>query len=551
MLIIVWLHGCIGLHFWLRLRPWYQTVQPLLLALALLLPTLALIGFADGGRELRAHGRGRPGLARAQVSERHWPDPASAAWVYEAERQVLPGFVVVLLVTFGGRGVRALRGALARPRPAALPGRRHGRDRPRHERARGEPRGRHPACLGLRRPRALLDLPGPGRRGRRAPAAAGRRRGAGAGPDRRDADASASPASCGRPTISRSCRCCRRRPGRATSGSRSIRARASSARSRCCSPTCAPSPGWPRAACPTTWCSCSTSISRRWARRSSGRAAGSTSSSATASWRCSASTSSPSRPAARRSPARARWRSRSTSSTGGSADDLREPLRIGIGLHVGPVILGEMGYGRATSLTAIGDTVNVASRLEALTKEFDVELVVSARARRARRRRPRRVRGARIEIRGRRRPLRVRLVGDARALPLDGGRRRRRARRPGPGSPASAARCGSAIVIGMPCWTSAASMAYLVHDRYLIGTLAMPIADLPRRSLLLAALLGAPACRRRRRTAGRSRAGARGRHLGQRRRGRGAAAARRLHRGAAPSRRWSRRSRAACSAASR
>ena len=57
--------------------------------------------------------------------------------------------------------------------------------------------------------------------------------------------------------------------------------------------------------------------------------------------------------------------------------DLDQPLRIGIGLHSGPSIVGEMGYGRTTPLTAIGDTVNIASRLEALTKEFSAELVVS------------------------------------------------------------------------------------------------------------------------------------------------------------------------------
>ena len=51
---------------------------------------------------------------------------------------------------------------------------------------------------------------------------------------------------------------------------------------------------------------------------------------------------------------------------------------MGIGLHAGPAIVGEMGYGRAISLTAIGDTVNVASRLEALTKELGGQLVVSA-----------------------------------------------------------------------------------------------------------------------------------------------------------------------------
>ena len=57
--------------------------------------------------------------------------------------------------------------------------------------------------------------------------------------------------------------------------------------------------------------------------------------------------------------------------------DLDQPLRIGIGLHAGPAIVGEMGYERTAQLTAIGDMVNTASRLETLTKEFAVELVVS------------------------------------------------------------------------------------------------------------------------------------------------------------------------------
>lgn len=58
--------------------------------------------------------------------------------------------------------------------------------------------------------------------------------------------------------------------------------------------------------------------------------------------------------------------------------ELAEPLRIGIGIHAGPAIVGEMGYGSASAITAIGDSVNTASRLEGLAKEYRAELMVSA-----------------------------------------------------------------------------------------------------------------------------------------------------------------------------
>jgi adenylate cyclase len=59
------------------------------------------------------------------------------------------------------------------------------------------------------------------------------------------------------------------------------------------------------------------------------------------------------------------------------AADLPAPLRIGIGVHAGPAVVGRMGWGESFYLTAVGDTVHVAARLEQATKDYAAELVVS------------------------------------------------------------------------------------------------------------------------------------------------------------------------------
>ncbi|HZB91449.1 MAG TPA: adenylate/guanylate cyclase domain-containing protein [Stellaceae bacterium] len=117
------------------------------------------------------------------------------------------------------------------------------------------------------------------------------------------------------------------------------------------------------------------------------------------------------------------------------AHDLERPLRIGIGIHVGHAIVGEMGYGRAVSLTAVGDAVNTASRLEGVARDNGAELVVSeavlTHAGIALDESP----AQELEIRGRVERLTLRILASARTLPAPSVRG---ARRPPSGAALSA-----------------------------------------------------------------------------------------------------------------
>ena len=98
------------------------------------------------------------------------------------------------------------------------------------------------------------------------------------------------------------------------------------------------------------------------------------------------------------------------------AAELSEPLRIGVGIHTGPAVVGRMGYGSTVYLTAVGDTVHVASRLQDLTKDYQAQVVISEQVGRRADVDVSMFLRYEITVRNRREPLAIRVIDDVSAL---------------------------------------------------------------------------------------------------------------------------------------
>jgi adenylate cyclase len=422
VLVIAWLHGCIGLHFWLRLRSWYARALPYAYAGALLVPVLGLLGFVAGGREVERLATDPAWLEEAGLRI-GFPDEAGLAVLYAIERWFLIGFAAVLFGTLAARGMRRW---LIRRRAItiAYPGGQRvevqaGTTILEASRAAGIPhasvcggRGRCSTCR-VRISDGLEQLAPAGDQERKVLERVG------APPNVRLAcqtrprgDIAVVPIL--PPTAT--ARDAQPRPGYLQGHEEEIAVLFADLRA------------FTQLAEHKLPYDLVFLLNRYFRAMGTAVEASGGQLDKFIGDGVMALFGVGGRPSegCRRALAAARAMSESLSTLNESlSHDISEPLRIGIGIHAGPAIVGEMGHGRATSITAVGDTVNTASRLEALTKEYGCQLVFSETVAAHAGLDVAQLERHDIAIRGRVEPLAIHVVADARDLPaeLAGGRR--------------------------------------------------------------------------------------------------------------------------------
>jgi adenylate cyclase len=105
LLTIAWIHACIGLYFWLRLKPFFRWAAPFLLAIAVLLPPLAMTGTHRGAHEVTER------AAQPQWRSEHLRamPPAQRSVVDEITLFYFPIlYGSAIMLVFVARGVRAV-----------------------------------------------------------------------------------------------------------------------------------------------------------------------------------------------------------------------------------------------------------------------------------------------------------------------------------------------------------------------------------------------------------------------------------------------------------
>jgi adenylate cyclase len=105
LVLVAWVHGCMGIHYWLRMRPWYTRIRMVLYTFAVLLPMLALLGFAQAGRFV-ATLASDPIWIRELHADARTPDIMASAALRHAGDSIRMALGVLLAITLGARAMR-------------------------------------------------------------------------------------------------------------------------------------------------------------------------------------------------------------------------------------------------------------------------------------------------------------------------------------------------------------------------------------------------------------------------------------------------------------
>jgi adenylate cyclase len=108
LLTVVWMHGCIGIHYWLRLKRIFPQIAPPLLGIAVLLPVLALLGFVQGGKAI-VEIAPTPAWRAANLTPGQVGTSVENAWLALLHQQALLALAVVLALLIAARAARKLR----------------------------------------------------------------------------------------------------------------------------------------------------------------------------------------------------------------------------------------------------------------------------------------------------------------------------------------------------------------------------------------------------------------------------------------------------------
>jgi adenylate cyclase len=411
---IAWVHGCMGLHFWLRFRPWYARVFPLMLSVYLLVPVLGYLGFAEAGREVSALAR-EPGFVQRLMVETRTPSPAQRATLLRVRGGLENSAWALLVLTFLARGVRAylsprratVRVSYPDGRSVVVPA---GSTVLEASRSAGIPhasvcggRGRCSTCrIRVAGDQALLPAASP--------------------QEQRVLQRVGAP-----PNVRLACQL---RPSgdlavtpliqiAVSAGAAHASAAAHHGQEREIAVLFADLRGFTRLAEHKLPYDVVFFLNRYFEAvggaiaEAGGIANQYTGDGVMALFGVATGPETACRQALR---AAAGMVTRVQEFSRSFGAELEAPLRLGVGIHTGTAVVGEMGYGGTRYLTAVGDTVHVASRLEALTKEYECQLVVSeqvlARAGLAGADYPRHE----LTVRNREAPLRIAVVAEARGL---------------------------------------------------------------------------------------------------------------------------------------